>query len=110
MKNIQVIDGAYNASYDIWTISDELFQLIFPNEGQNIEFIEDFTERTWSRLSTSEQKRLYAEWWSRPVPKSEVQGIHGTLFYELKEAKAGYYPNKKESDLNALGRIGWDHP
>lgn len=105
-----MIDGATNAAYDIWSISDELFALLFPEEGQNIEFIEDFTERVWSHLSDSERERLYAQWWANPVPKSEVQGIDGTLFYELKSAKQGSYPNKRESDLNHAGRIGWDHP
>lgn len=110
LKNIQVIDGALNAAYDIWAVDDELFGLIFPEPGQNIEFIEDFTRRVWSKLSKERRQELYDRWWENPVPKHEVRGIHGTLFYELKDSKAGYYPTKRESDLNAHGRIGWDHP
>ncbi|MEG7978457.1 MAG: hypothetical protein NY202_00600 [Mollicutes bacterium UO1] len=40
-KNIQVIDGADNCHYPIYSIEEEYFNLIFPN-GQDIEFIEDF--------------------------------------------------------------------
>jgi hypothetical protein len=40
-KNIQVIDGAINCHYPIYSIEEEYFNLIFPN-GQDIEFIDDF--------------------------------------------------------------------
>ncbi len=32
MKNIQIIDGAANSTFDIYQIPDELFQQIFPAE------------------------------------------------------------------------------
>jgi hypothetical protein len=40
-KNIQVIDGADNCHYPIYSIEEEYFALIFPN-GQDIEFVDDF--------------------------------------------------------------------
>ena len=40
MKNIQVIDGAVNCVYDIFSATDEEFALIFPN-GQDIAFIDE---------------------------------------------------------------------
>lgn len=43
-KNIQVIDGADNCHYPIYSIEEEYFNLIFPN-GQDIEFIDDFYKR-----------------------------------------------------------------
>ena len=110
MKNIQVIDGALNAAYDIWAVDDELFDLIFPGQGQNVEFIEDFTDRVWSKLNEEQRRKIYDRWWRNPVPKHEVVGIHGTLVYELKGSKMECYPTKRESDLNSRGRIGWDHP
>ena len=45
MKNIQVVDGALNTGYWIYEVSEELFALLFPSPGQNVEFIEDFIER-----------------------------------------------------------------
>lgn len=44
MKNIQVIDGAANCTYDIFAATDEQFEMIFAN-GANVEFIEDVVER-----------------------------------------------------------------
>jgi hypothetical protein len=41
MKNIQVIDGAMNAAYAIFAVTDEEFSALFPGEGQDVEFIED---------------------------------------------------------------------
>jgi hypothetical protein len=96
MKNIQVIDGAMNSEYAIFRISDELFQLIFPQEGQDIEFVEDVIRRV-GRGKINILSEICPE--SR-IKKTEAQGIHGTLFYELIKQKKRYYPNKKETDLN----------
>lgn len=92
MKNIQVIDGAANCTYDIFAATNEEFEAIFPN-GTNIEFIEDVVER----LGEDAAGQVLEPLWSRPVAKSEVQGIHGTLFYGLLHKKQ-YYPNKLDSD------------
>ena len=45
MKNIQVIDGANNCSYDIFAVTDDEFKILFPDPGQDIEFIEDAIAR-----------------------------------------------------------------
>lgn len=92
MKNIQVIDGAANCTYDIFAATDEQFEAIFP-DGTNVEFIEDVVER----LGADAVKRVIEPLWERRVTKSEVQGIHGTLFYGLLHKKQ-YYPNKLDSD------------
>jgi len=44
MKNIQVIDGAENAVYDIFAAPDEVFALVLP-AGTDIAFIEDIERR-----------------------------------------------------------------
>lgn len=92
MKNIQIIDGAENCTYDIFAVSEELFNLIFPNPGQNIEFIEDVLSRI-----TKEEEKLFSDMWKHRVLKKEVIGIHGTLFYEL-QLKKEYYPTKIDSN------------
>jgi len=99
MKNVQVIDGAINTAYNIYAIPDDEFELIFP-DGQDIEFIEDFVERAGSRRAD----RILSAAWRRLVKKSEVQGIHGTLFYGLKAQKMGLYPNKRFADDRASER------
>ena len=92
-KNIQVIDGALNCSYEVFAASPEDFEEIFPN-SQDIEFIEDFIARVGEKHATEVCSRL----WVARVDKNTVQGIHGTLFYEL-EYKNEFYPTKRESEM-----------
>jgi hypothetical protein len=56
LKNIQVIDGADNCHYPIYSIEEEYFNLIFPN-NQDIEFIEDFIARIKKTETKEEKKR-----------------------------------------------------
>ena len=93
MKNIQVIDGADNCTYDIYSIDDVDFDTLFP-DGQDVEFIEDVFERLKEDKTTKILQRL----WGNRVDKKNFSGIHGTLFYEL-SFKKKYYPSKKESEM-----------
>lgn len=93
MKNIQVIDGADNTAYNIYETTDEAFSLIFP-DGADIEFVEDFIKR----VGKARAGAILSPLWDRRLNKPDVNGIHGTLFYELKKQKKRYYPNKKFSD------------
>ena len=94
MKNIMVIDGAINCAYDIFGASEELFAAIFPGDGQNIEFIEDFLKR----YPNGEFDQEFSEMWEKRVEKRDVLGIDGILFYELENKKI-FYPNKRDSDI-----------
>lgn len=94
MKNIQVIDGAANCTYSIYSVTDEEFVILFPNPGQDIEFIEDAIERVGDENLGSIMRPV----WNRPVEKRDVRGIHGTIFYEL-YWKREYYPTKKEVEM-----------
>lgn len=92
MKNIQVIDGADNSVYDIFSATEEEFSLIFP-EGQDIAFIDEV-------LAAGNEKELNAAFdniWKRRVAKRDAQGIHGILFYELEHKKA-YYPTRRDEE------------
>lgn len=93
-NNIQVIDGALNCTYSIFAVSLGDFKEIFPEEGQDIEFLNDFTERVGNNHASEILNRL----WLAPVSKKIVSGIHGTLFYEL-DYKKRFYPTKKESEM-----------
>lgn len=95
MKNIQVIDDAINAAYTKFAVTEDEFRLIFPDNGQNIEIIEDMIER----LGDDRVGEIMGPVWRREVPKPEVRGIHGTLFYGLPEKKK-YYENKREPVIN----------
>jgi len=74
--------------------TDEQFATVFSAKGQDIEFIEDVIER----LTPEQLDQAFSGVWARPVKKSEISGIHGTLFYEL-EQKKRFYPSKRESDV-----------
>lgn len=92
MKNIQVIDGAVNCVYDIFAATDEEFCLIFP-PGQDIAFIEEVSAQGNKQALEAAFKNI----WKRRIAKSNVQGIHGTLFYELSEKKV-FYPTRRDEE------------
>jgi hypothetical protein len=94
MKNIQVIDGANNCSYDVFAMTEEEFKILFPAQGQDIKFIEDAVER----VGDGELGTLMRNVWKRRLAKRDVSGIHGTLFYELLWKKK-YHPNKRDEDI-----------
>src|SRR5262245_61929811 len=45
LKNVQIIDGALNATFSVFQATEEELAAIFPAEGQDMELIEDFVER-----------------------------------------------------------------
>lgn len=94
MKNVQIIDGAMNCTYSVFSFTDEEFLVIFPDPGQDIEFIEDAIQR----VGEDRLGEVLGPVWSRILNKAQIQGIHGTLFYEL-EFKKGYYPTKIDAEM-----------
>ncbi len=97
MKNIQVFDGALNATFSIFQATDEEFAAIFPLPGQDIEFIEDAIRRLGDAASA-----VINPMWERPIRKSDAKGIHGTLFYEWREMKHYFPKSKREIDTPTL--------
>ena len=92
-KNVQVIDGALNCAYDIFSLPVDDFRLVFPSNDQDVEFVEDFFARD-ERVA----QRVCESMWTSRVDKKSVQGIHGTLFYGLEEKKV-FYPTKRENEM-----------
>ena len=92
MKNIQIIDGAQNCVYDIFSATDEEFALLFP-DGTDIGFIDEI-------YAGGDQRSLdvaFKSIWQRRVKKAEAHGIPGIIFYELEEKKA-YYPTRRDEE------------
>lgn len=98
MKNIQVIDGALNATFSVFQATDEEYETIFPND-QDMEFIEDYLGRT----EEGEAGAVLAAIWDRPVLKRDAQGIHGTLFYQWADRKEYFPQSKREVDWDEFG-------
>ncbi len=94
MKNIQVIDDASNCAYSVFAVADADFALLFPGQGQDVEFAEDLPMRIDAALLDA----LAARMWSAPVDKKCVHGIHGTLFYGM-AFKRAFYPTKREAEM-----------
>jgi hypothetical protein len=92
MKNIQIIDGAQNCVYDIFSATDDEFALVFP-EGSDIAFIDEIYAEGDSQLLDVAFKNI----WQRRVKKSEAKGIHGIIFYELEKKKV-YYPTRRDEE------------
>jgi hypothetical protein len=92
MRNIQVIDGADNAVYDIFAASDDEFAIIFP-AGQDVAFIDE----VMAREPTAVLDRVFGAIWQRRVAKAEANGIHGLLFYEM-DHKKQFYPTRRDED------------
>jgi hypothetical protein len=99
VKNIQVIDRAENCAYSIFAVSDRTFKAIFPGDGQDIEFVEDFI----IRVGRKKAREMLDPIWRRRIDKQNAKGIHGTLFYQLKSKKR-FYPAKREADLDDIPR------
>lgn len=91
MRNVQIIDGANNATYSLFQATDEEFAAVFP-DGRDMELIEDLIVR----LGSDEASRVLAPLWERPILKCEAVGLHGTLFYnnELRQIPS----SKREID------------
>ena len=92
LKNVLIIDGAENCIYDIFSFSEEQFAIIFTS-GTDVAFIDEV------EANNSEEtiNKAFAGVWNRRVPKREVVGIHGTIFYNL-EKKKSYYPTRKDEE------------
>lgn len=92
MKNIQIIDGAKNCVYDIFSATNEEFALIF-GKGEDVAFIDDIYMNGDAELLDE----IFTNIWNRRIKKIDVQGIHGIIFYELDEKKI-YYPTRKDEE------------
>jgi hypothetical protein len=100
VRNIQIIDGADNATYSIFQSTEEEFRSIFPQPGQDLEVVEEFV----IRVGEAEAVVTLSKLWERPIHKPYAQGIHGTLFYDYKR-KAQYLPDSPREMDRAEGQI-----
>lgn len=96
-KNIQVIDGAINSTFDIFQISEEMFDLLFP-KGTDIAFLDEVEHRLDE--GGEHITKIWAMVYHKKVDKKNLTGgIHGTLHLTGSHCLKQYYPNRKESDI-----------
>lgn len=96
LKNIQIIDGALNATFSLFQATADEFSAIFPEPGQDMEMIEDFLGRAGASNAAATLERI----WQRPLLKQDAQGIHGTLFYDYADRREFLPLTKREVDWN----------
>jgi hypothetical protein len=97
VKNVLIVDPGPNCEYAVYAMTEDEFLKVFPAVGQNIEFIEDVE----SRLGEAGLISLFKDVWERRVHKSEADGIHGTLFFQM-EYKRPFYPTKNDEQMKAV--------
>jgi hypothetical protein len=88
MKNIQIIDGAMNSIFEIYAVSDDIFNRLFPS-GADIAFAEDFPE----------SDLIWMGFYKNRVDKKNVEGIHGTLHLTKRTEINHYFPTRKEAEV-----------
>lgn len=96
MKNVQVIDGATNSTFEIYGVPDELFEVIFPS-GTDVAFMDEVSERF---LSIGGDK-LWATVYANLIDKKQVVGIHGTLHLTGSIARKKDFPTRREFDTRS---------
>ena len=94
MKNIQIVDGAVNSTFEIYEVSDELFQLMFPDNA-DVAFLSD-VEQVFQRINDDQMWGLI---YKNKVNKKHVLGIHGTLHLTGSYCRKECFPTQKEEDV-----------
>lgn len=94
MRNVQIRDGADNATLSIFRATDDEFAYLFPNPGQDIELVEDFI----ARHNEKNAAQILNNLWLRPVHKAAAIGIHGTLYYNYADKRHHLPTSKREVD------------
>jgi hypothetical protein len=94
LKNVQIRDGADNATLSVFRATDDEFSYLFPGPGQDIEIVEDFVARHHENNAAAILNNL----WLRPIHKTAVTGIHGTLYYNYADVRHDLPVSKREVD------------
>ena len=95
MKNIQIIDGADIATFSVFQATDEEFAELFV-DGTDMDLIEDVI----GRVGDDRAGEVLTAIWGRPIPKSEANGLHGTLFCDWGQRQHHLPVTRREVDLD----------
>ena len=95
MKTIQIIDRAQNCVFSIFQAQEDEFAILFPGQGQDVQFAADIPKLKDPNKAAEALNRL----WTRPIRKCDAHGIHGTLFYDLERYRQ-VYPTKREDEVD----------
>lgn len=99
-RNIQVIDGAINSTYDVYQVPEFLFDIMFPNDT-DIAFLDEVLTR-FSESNELQQLDEIQQWalvYRRKLHKSKLRGIHGTLHLTGSLCNKRYFPDRTEDGV-----------
>jgi hypothetical protein len=96
LKNIQVVDGAINSTFEIYAVTDDVFDLMFP-AGQNVSFVAEVEQRR--KASNIDETEFWQAVYQNKLPKTEVCGIHGTLHLTGSNVEKEYFPTRREEEV-----------
>jgi hypothetical protein len=91
-----VVDGAMNATFSVFQITEDEFDRIFPAPGQDIAFIEEVIA-VHGDAATGE---MMAPIWERPILRRDVDGLHGLLIYDGSDRIPFHPASRREADWN----------
>jgi len=99
-KNIQIIDGAINSTYEIYQVPEWLFELIFP-DNQDVAFLDEVETKLHEIVlpNCMNEIGVWSVLYEIRVNKRNVNGIHGTLHLTGSLADRRYYPNRREDSV-----------
>ena len=95
MKNIQIIDGADNATFSLFQVTDDEYAELFV-DGADMDLIEDVIDR----LGDDRAGKILSAIWKRPTLKRDANGLHGTLFFDWAARRRHLPATKREVDLD----------
>ena len=72
MKHIEIVDGALNSRFELYAVTDQIFDLLFPADEDEI-YLEDLSKEL------QEDAAFWDQVYAREVDRRTVQGIHGIL-------------------------------
>jgi hypothetical protein len=96
-KNIQVIDGAINSTFEVYQVPEELFNLLFP-DGTDVAYLDEVEERL-KLNSIDEEIEMWGAVYRNKVDKKQLTGIHGTLHLTGSYSDKAYFPTRKENEV-----------
>jgi hypothetical protein len=99
VKNVQVIDAAENCHFPVFQMTAREFKAIFSGRGQDIAFAEDVVRR----LGKTKAAAILAPVWQRPILKTDIVGLHGTLFFGFRDRKSHFPRSRRDLDWSPLG-------
>lgn len=96
MKNIQFIRDAVNCTYDIFVMTDNEFDIFFP-DNTDISFIGDVYERHSAKQWDGTVNKLMHNISQRRIKKCDANGVHGILFFGM-DYKRSNYPSRVDEE------------